>query len=734
MKVLIEGYDYDPEVVKTALPDNHLFLADKKIKIEYVGYYHNARGANGKNEDFVFFLPKVVLNKHNRIFAPADSKDGGFSPEDIVDPDDIAGGHSLDECQKDFLYNFSVWIYRALAYYLETHPKTDAVWYTNDGQSGAFKRKYVTNTYLDVILALIRFNRENQDYFLFKIKEKHSGLNKISWPRTIASSRVFVSDGAPVYLDPVNKKRTIDYDEELLVIFYSILSYINDVFKFRVKIGFGFQLITGDRFKRYLEGFGISRLRKIKYKYFSDRDLTLWELCFAFFDKAHQANVSAVSENYLLAKSFETVFESMVDELIGDPKLAKYKDLDDGKEIDHLYVDDSLTRTDGCRTLCIADSKYYKIGNALEKKSQAKQFTYARDMIQLDLDLFLYDSGNEDENLSLSLKRRREVFKDSGLRLVRDEITEGYDIIPNFFISATMNEDLDFNSDDLNCRRADEGGEYHNIHFDNRLFDRDTLILSHFDVNFLYVLKLYVQNDELDQVAWRERARKKFREAVRSLIANRYSLHAIMPHDGIDAQQFFRENFKYVGGKVYSPYLYCGDKPIFALALQNPSNIFDDGRLSEIGKDSQFDSVCKENEDVLRLVETAFYVEKNVPFGSDPRLSLMKKAIEHPISHGPVSDEATGVQVVSKVSGPLTAAISASLWCPCPTDQCEDPDNVRLLIVPYTQGAHLYRVVAGVEVKKNLGEEDIHQSFDAAFDRVVFPSERCHFWKVEIIA
>ena len=735
MKILIEGYAYDPEVVRNALPGNHLFLTKNKINIEYVGYYHNARSTKEGNDDFVFFLPKVVLNKDNRVFVTRDNP-LGFAPEEIVDPDNVktSDGRALDERQREFLYDFSVWIYRALAYYLETHSDTEAVWYCNDGQSGAFKRKYVTNTFLDVILALIRFNRENQDYFLFKIKEKHSGLNKISWPRTIAHSQALIDDGVPVYLDPVNKKRTIDYDEELLVLFYSILSHIHSNYKFRVKIGLGYQLITGDRFKRYLDGYGVARLRQIKYKYYSDRDLMLWGLCFAFFDKAHQANVSATGEDYLLAKSFDRVFEAMVDELIGDPELSRYKDLDDGKEIDHLYIDKSITRTDEWQTLCIADSKYYKIGNALEKKSQAKQFTYARDMLQLDLDLFLYEPGEGDENLTASLIRRRETFKKSKLRLLRDDVTEGYDIIPNFFISATMNEDFDYDVDDLRHRHADEGREYHNIHFDNRLFDRDTLILSHFDVNFLYILKLYVQNDDADRAAWRAVARTKFRDEIRSLISKRYDLHALMPHEGVDAQQFFRENFKYTGGKVYSPYPEDGGVPVYALALQKASDVFDDGRLSETGRNVQVDRVRKENADVLQLVETAFYVKRNVPFGHDPRPELLQMAEEHPVTHGAVADDVSGVQVVSKIAGPLTAAVDSCLWCPCPVDQCVNPDAVRTLVIPYTQGAHLYRVVVGFEIKKNLDAEAISVEFGDAFDRIRFPSSTCHFWKVEKIA
>ena len=54
MKVLIEGYSYDPAVVKNILPESRFLLTDRKAKIENVGYYRNP-----ECDDFVFFLPKV---------------------------------------------------------------------------------------------------------------------------------------------------------------------------------------------------------------------------------------------------------------------------------------------------------------------------------------------------------------------------------------------------------------------------------------------------------------------------------------------------------------------------------------------------------------------------------------------------------------------------------------------------------------------------------------------------
>lgn len=723
MKILIEGYAYDPEVVKNALPENRLFLTKDKIKIEYVGYYHNAQCTAAGNDDFVFFLPKVVLNGENRVFAPIGNPHGGFAPEEIVDPEQVRtnDGRQLTEEERDFLYGFSVWIYRALAHYLETHSETDVVWYCHDRQSGAFKRRYVTSTFLDVILALIRFNRENRDYFLFKVKEKHAGLNRISWARTIARTPAVIGSDGPVYLQPINKKRTVDFDEELLVIYYSILAYIRRQYGFRIQGGMGYDLISGDRFRRYLDGYGVARLRRIRYKYFSDRDLMLWELCFAFFDRAHQANIANGGENYLLAKDFEQVFEGMIDELLGDEDLAKYKELSDGKELDHLYVDDSLTRTDNWRTLCIADSKYYKIGNALEEKSIAKQFTYARDMLQLDLDLFLYDK----DEVSPKIAREREHFTERHVDLLRDEITEGYDILPNFFISATMNEEFDYDKDGLVARDQDMGGEHHSIHFENRLFDRDTLLLSHFDVNFLCVVKLYAQNDESARRAWRAHARKLFRDEIRGIISARYELHALMPHEGVDAAQFFRENFKYTAGKVYAPYGRGKGDPVYALALQNPSYIFKDERLTPEGRNKQIDRVRKENASIRELVKTSFYVVENVPFGHDPRPDLESLAMSHPVVHAPVADVVTGVQVVSKVAGPLTRAIRETGLCPCPEGQCPNAEAVRVLVVPYTQGANLFHVVAGSD-PRNLDKSELPPSFAD----VVFPESRCWVWQV----
>ena len=105
---------------------------------------------------------------------------------------------------------------------------------------------------------------------------------------------------------PVNRKKQINFDEELLIIFYSILNYISERYGFANHINCNFQLITGYRFKTYLDGLGKTRLLQIKYKYFSDKALHLWQLCYDFFDNAKRMNIQQERKEYLLVKHTHT--------------------------------------------------------------------------------------------------------------------------------------------------------------------------------------------------------------------------------------------------------------------------------------------------------------------------------------------------------------------------------------------------------------------------------------------
>lgn len=105
------------------------------------------------------------------------------------------------------------------------------------------------------------------------------------------------------------------------------------------------------------------------------------------------------------------------------------------------------------------------------------------------------------------------------------------------------------------------------------------------------------------------------------------------------------------------------------------------------------------------------------------------EARKHPVVHALAADAETGVQVVSRVAGPLTEAIRKSGKCPCPEEQCSDANSVRVLIVPFTQGAHLFRVVEGsTPVKSSVGE------LPPDFARVRFPNPDSFCWVWDVIA
>ena len=540
MRILIEEYQYEVADVKDILHGiDPLTNIEGKVSIHYVGYYYNSL-----LRDCVFILPKVLLQGNENS---ADGKElvfGRYKPEEIANLDEK---NPLSKKERDFIYKFAVWIYRAIVVY-KNDKQTDSsiIYYAQIAQIGKGQRR-LSNTYLDILLSLIQFNRENQNFFFFVLKNLHSGLNKINWTRTIGTTTAIVQRNRPIYLNPINKKRQINFDEELLVIFFSILNYIGDTYGFSKEINCQFDLIKGKMFETYLKGYGKTRLLQIKYKYFSDKALELWRLCFAFFDESRQIFINTEQKEYLLVKNFYIVFEAIIDELIGDKPLpdGMEKKQGDGKIVDHLFSAPSLIDGKAKQTYYIGDSKYYKIDHELSSESIYKQYTYARNVIQWNLDIF--NDGRE-----------------SDVRL-RDEVTEGYNIIPNFFISAKMDKEFDYSNDGI--EKTDRKKNKHKqIQFKNRLFDRDTLLLFHYDVNFLFVLSLYARNNTSQKAEWKNDIRNKFRKEIQDWLQKDYDFYAMRARPGVDGEEYIRHNFKQVVGKIYTPF---SDEKTYSLALDN---------------------------------------------------------------------------------------------------------------------------------------------------------------------
>lgn len=589
MRILIEEYQYPADVVDNIIVGlTNLRNVKGKVSINHVGYYYNPE-LNDRQGDSVFILPKVLLEDKGGV----ELLFGKYYPEDVIN---LAEQKILTREEYDFIYVLSVWVYRAIVVYRDSHPDSDVV-QQQLVQRMSNGRLQNCNTYLDILLALLKFNRDNESFFFFVLRNIHSGYNKINWTRTINKKQALIQNEVPIYLNPVNKKRQINFDEELLVIFFSILEYVHQNYGFPVNIPVNYELITGARFEAYLNGLGRSRLLQIKNKYFSDKALYLWELCYAFFDLSRNVKVEVNEREYVLVKNFNIVFEAIIDELIGTdrkklpPRLA---DQSDGKVVDHLWIDSLLLPShEETAVYYIGDSKYYKHSTPVSENSISKQFTYARNVIQWSFDALRGETKCNDEKYKIQL---------------RDDRTEGYNVIPNFFISAKVNFDnLDYNDDALKLHKGKNPID--SLQFSDRLFDRDTLLLSHYDVNFLFVLAMYARNNSGSKIAWKKEVRKRFRERVQQILESKYTFYAMKGYEAEESEQYITTHFQELLGKLYRT---PKEKSIYTLAVEKGE---EDGTLINELRKHFYIAECKLEDNPHNRIDEQTKKQGQIPIG-----------------------------------------------------------------------------------------------------------------------
>ena len=607
MLLFIEGYPYNLNaIVKDGLSVRDILkdVVSVPVKEEYYAFGYVGYCYSKAAKDVIFFLPKVVLtgerneeNGDDTIFGAAPHDIIDFSSDSIIEKFTEEGSKEY----KEFLSTLSIWIYRTISVYKETH--NDNILESKEYQGESRGKKIKHNTLLDVIIALRDFNKDNQDYFTFIAKNVHTGVNKIQWQKTITSTNPIFLKGQPVYTDPVNRKKMVNFDEELLIIFFSILNYIKEEHGFSFYMNINYQLISHDKIKRSYIGknYGCRRLKQIKYKYFSDKALRIWDLCYAFFDREYKISINRQAEDFLLAKDFDHIFEVMIDTLIGGEDKNKLpKELTeqrDGKMVDHMFIGQGLIEQSNLPaelTYYIGDSKYYKRSKndtvVLGDKSIYKQYTYAKNVIQWNMNLFLDDSDDGEQPQ------------------LRDALTEGYNPIPNFFISARIpnkKEGSKFLSfDDAQLVEQANGVQF-NRQFENRLFDRDTLLLCHYDVNFLYIVSLYGRANKSKQATWRDYVRKNFRQKIQETFNKLYTFRTIQPRAGKDCYQFLKENFSQLNGKLYRS---KSNKNYLVLALMRGD---DDSKAlwqSLSLRQASIEKEIAENDSIITNLQSHFYV------------------------------------------------------------------------------------------------------------------------------
>lgn len=512
MLVFFEDHQYPQALISK-------YFTEEESKSHYLEFQHGNKGrwsqrigylfVSGKHYSGpVFFLPKTFLQKDASDPNGNDVLFGmpGIVPEGIVDTEDEDNVLTA-QGRETFLPELSLWLFRSMSRYMEDCKKE------NDYESllDLIRRIPDNNSrdrdLLSTAVHLIDFLSDHRNLFTQINKINNSGRAAVDWQKTLRV-HPFIKDGKPYYLDLRIKDKSVNIDEELIVLYYSVLKYLKDKFHFPIVLGeVPYDLKAPSEIQRYLDtGVGKRKMRDMKGKYFRDDLRNLWSLLDAFFDFNSSRDDKEPIKEALVVTEFDKVFEKMVDHLIGDVgKLDELKKQKDGKLVDHIYLDKSLIGKQH-NIYYIGDSKYYQDGAHPEGVSLYKQFTYARNAIQYNIEQFhLKDNKNP-----------------NAIRY-RDKETEGYNITPNFFIRPRIDEgNLDFN---IPSFTATDWEPEPNKQFEDRLFDRDTLLLREYSINLIFLIAAYGAYED----CWTNPLRQIIREDMVAYLNKLYSFFRIKP-------------------------------------------------------------------------------------------------------------------------------------------------------------------------------------------------------------
>ena len=325
MIFLFEQFAYSTEYLKKVLPTDKQgrfkdlpngFVA-RDGKLDGVGYVYNAGSERDGSDKITFVLPKVFLDENGtKAFG-----------EDVPAGEDF----ELKNAPKDFLSNLSMWVCSSIGQYREKNPDDKSM---EAPDARGFCSDSATPTLIDVMNAMVRFYEENKALFVFVSKNVHSGNNRIDWRRTMrklpilqgeSGSGAGMTNGGsgttPIYMELENKKKVFDLDDRLLVLYFSAMNYIGEIFGFKMPKSEFYAPMRVNEFRRLLGHRGLVELRRIKHKYFADKFLRLYNIMKAFFEWGAKFSACSFESEYLLTSKYNNVFEAMIDELIGDKNI-----------------------------------------------------------------------------------------------------------------------------------------------------------------------------------------------------------------------------------------------------------------------------------------------------------------------------------------------------------------------------------------------------------------------------
>jgi len=529
MRILIEGEYYNIDLLKELLGGKFYLSKGEKGLIDHVGYLHS------NSNEIIYLLPKVFVDRYGMLLSLYSTT---FLAENKLE------NILITKSDYNWTNYLLVIFYKSLSEFKRRYYDTSII---ENEKAISLDTTLGDEEYsfLDLILSLVNFHKKNKTLITFKRKEQKSKKNRnVNWNNTVQKNiPFFTENNVPLYFDTINHCKIKDSEEILLTIYFSVLNYINLTYNFNIPIDTSFNLFKGKAFTQLLEK-GLKQLKVIKHNYFSDSFLQLYKLLELFFSKSSQAKSKRDLNEFIMVRNYELVFEDMIDRLFSDDpsslesssnvSLKMLKEQKDGKIVDHLFEHNALIDTDE-NIYYIGDSKYYKSANTIGQHSIYKQFTYAKNVIQFNIDLL-----NDNKRINNKLR-------------YRDSITEGYNITPNFFIQGEINNDLDVENPNLilDITRGKKGIES-SSHFKNRLFDRDTLFVHYYKINFLYVLKAYSEKNQTKLDKFKNDCKRHFRTDIINYLNN--SSYKFYYKEFETAElliQFVSQNFKLLNGRCY---------------------------------------------------------------------------------------------------------------------------------------------------------------------------------------
>jgi len=204
------------------------------------------------------------------------------------------------------------------------------------------------------------------------------------------------------------------------------------------------------------------------------------------------------------------------------------------------------------------------------------------------------------------------------------------------------------------------------------------------------------------------------RKEIQGLLSKMYDFWAITPKERNRESEFLKADFRRVLGRVYKPFEDVGGRSYYMLAMEKATK-------------------QEEKASVTNWLSKAFLV-KGCELTSDPVAVLAPAITEFEASEekGGGFNEVYGVQVVYAKKGSIYEAIKKSGLCPCPIDECKYPDSVKILIVPHTNSANMFRVKNGTACQGPIGRDELNGYLDYNFVDVTLPfCDEYYVWQVE---